>query len=267
VCFRGNVHFGSVSCALPAILIVSLLGTAWSWAGDDPLPKAETILDRYVDATGGKSAYAKLHNRVKKGTIEFVTAGIKAPMTVYEAEPSKQRIVMETQALGKIEEGTDGEVAWEMSMMTGPRVKEGEERDLTLRGAAFDSTVNWRKLYKKAECVGVEMFKGKPCYKVVLTPPTGEPETHLYEKESGLLVRMEATVQNPMGTIPLQVHVSDYKKVDGVLVPHAFGQVFAGQEQTVKINSVEHNVEIPTDRFELPAEVKSLVDKLKAGGK
>ena len=41
----------------------------------DELPKAETILDKYVEATGGKAAYQKHHSEISKGTLEAVGPG------------------------------------------------------------------------------------------------------------------------------------------------------------------------------------------------
>jgi hypothetical protein len=47
-----------------------LLAVALAHAADD-LPKAETILDKYVEATGGKAAYEKHHTEISKGTMEI----------------------------------------------------------------------------------------------------------------------------------------------------------------------------------------------------
>jgi len=201
---RHNVLCGHVLCTLVAFLVASQLERTTVRAADDPLPKAEEILDQYVEVSGGKAAYEKLHNRATKGTLDFVTTGIKATVTTYSAEPDKMRTIIESPAIGKVEEGTDGEIAWELSLMTGPRIKEGDEKATTMRAAAFDSTVNWRKQYDKAECAGVETVEDKPCHKVILTPATGMPETHYYEQESGLLVKMNQTIKSPMGVIPVE---------------------------------------------------------------
>ena len=53
-----------------------VLATGAQLAADD-LPKAETILDKYIEVTGGKAAYEKNHSEVSTGTMEFVGKGIK----------------------------------------------------------------------------------------------------------------------------------------------------------------------------------------------
>ena len=48
-----------------SLVLIGLAGFAPSvFAQDEPLPKAETILDRYVEVTGGKAAYEKRKNIV-----------------------------------------------------------------------------------------------------------------------------------------------------------------------------------------------------------
>jgi hypothetical protein len=251
-----------------AFVVSFLAGPSVLRASDEPLPKAEMILDKYVEATGGASAYKKLNNRVEKGTVEFLPMAIKGTTIVYSARPDKQRVVMEMGQMGKVEEGTDGEVAWGLSAMMGPQIKEGEERAVLMRGAAFDGALVWRKFYKKAECVAIDTVGEKPCYKVVMTPNEGQPETRYYDKESNLLVKTEMSMMTPMGTVPFELHVSEYKKVDGVLLPHKLRQVVPGmQEMALVTESIEHNVEIPADQFKLPDEVQALVDKEKSEGK
>ncbi|HUU98929.1 MAG TPA: hypothetical protein VM487_24625 [Phycisphaerae bacterium] len=263
-CGRSTTFAGLIRSILPALVLVCLLGSSALHAQDDKLPKGGAILDKYVEVTGGKAAYEKLTNRVTQATFEMVGQGLKFSMTIYAARPDKMYAVMESEAFGKIEKGTDGEVVWEMNVMTGPQIKEGEERALVLRGAAFDAVPQWRKLYKQVECVGVEAIDGKPCYKIVLTPKEGQPETRYYGKESNLLVKTELTLMLPAGTIPFESYASDYKRVDGILIPHKARVVVMGSERVMTVEGTKHNVEMPKDRFKLPEDIQALVDQRKS---
>ena len=263
-CGRPTTFAGLIRSILPALVLVCLLGPNVLRAQEDKLPKAETILDKYVEVTGGKTAYAKLTNRVTKATMELLGQGLQFSLTIHGARPNKMYTLMESEAFGKMERGTDGEVVWEMNVMTGPQIKEGEERALVLRGAAFDAVTHWRKLYKKAECVGVGTVADKPCYKIVLTPKEGQPETRYYDKESNLLVKTELTLTLPTGTIPFESYASDYKRVDGILIPHKARVVVMGSERVMTVDSIEHNVKMPKDRFKLPEDIQALVDQRKS---
>ena len=247
------------SFVLAALALVCLSAPKVLYAQDAKLPDAEKILDKYVEVTGGKDAYAKLNNRVTKATLDFTAQGFKAKVTIYAARPNKLYSVAEAEAFGKIEKGTNGEVVWEKSMMTGAQIKEGDEKASILRSAEFDAVTNWRKLHKKVECVGVEEVDGKPCYKIVMTPNDGEPETRYYDQKSGLLVKTEMKLKMPMGLIPMEIFASDYKKVDGVLVPHKARVSVMGQERIMTTDSIEHNVELPADCFAVPEEIKQML--------
>ena len=249
---------------LAALVLACLATPAILWAQEDKLPKAETILDKYVEVTGGKAAYGKLNNRVTKATLEFVGQGIKFSITMYAARPDKLYNLMESEAIGKIEKGTDGKVAWETSLMRGPQIKEDQERALILRAATFDKEVNWRKLYKSVQCVGIEPVDGKLCYKIVLTPNQGPPETRYYDKKSNLLVKTEMTLKLPMGEFPMEFFASDYKRVDGILMPHKARILVMQQERIMTVESIKHNVKIAKDRFKLPADIQKLVDSKKS---
>ena len=262
-CGRWNTPAGLSTSMLLTLVLVCFAAPGVLLASEDERPSAEAILDKYVEVTGGKAAYAKLNNRLTKATFEMVGQGLKFSMTIYAARPNKMYTLMESEAFGKIEKGTDGELAWEINVMTGPQIKEGEERALLLRGAAFDAVPGWRKLYKKVESFGIEDINGNPCYKIVLTPKEGEPETRYYDKASNLLVKTGMNLKLPMGTIPMENYPSNYKRVDGILLPHQARVVVMGQERVMTVQSIEHNVKLPEDRFKPPAEIRALVDKEK----
>jgi hypothetical protein len=230
------------------------------FAADD-LPKAETILDRYVEVTGGKAAYSKIHGLVVNGTTEFKTMGMKGKMTIYSAEPDKAYSEIELAGIGKIQEGSNGDVAWGMSAMQGPRVKEGDERAEALLHAKFNAELNWRDIFKSAETAGAETVDGKTCYKVILTPKSGPPVTKWFDKDSGLLLKMTMTSKTPMGEIQSDSAYSDYRKEGDVLVSHKQVTHVATMELVMSIDSVQTNPEIPKDKFDPPAEVKALIKK------
>jgi zinc protease len=230
---------------------------------DDPLPSGEKVLEQYVEATGGKAAYEKLKNRVAKGTLEVTGAGIKGKMTITEAEPNKVIADIDLGQFGKQVQATDGKVAWESSGIQGDRVLEGEEKDDFIADATFNDELNFKKRYAKVECTGVEDVEGKPAFKVVLTPKTGKPKTQFYDKASHLLVKEAETKKTPMGEISAETYPSDYKKIDGILIPHVAKQKVLTQEIVITMTDVKHNVDLPADTFKLPDGIKELVEKKK----
>ena len=228
------------------------------------LPKAESILDRYVQVTGGKGAYQKLRTEILAGTIEFPAMGLKGKLTRYSAAPDQEYSIVELESIGNIESGIYMGAAWEKSVLLGPRIKNPEERDQSLREARFNAPLEWRKIYPKVATAGVQTIDGEECYEVVLTPPTGKPQHQFYSKKTGLLVRTTTVAASQMGEIDVEVNVSDYKSFGGVRVPTHSKQKAGNQELRITIDDVKVNEEIPATRFDPPDDISSLIRKAKA---
>lgn len=241
-------------------LALALLVTSSPFFAQD-LPKADTILDRFVEVVGGKSTFEKHHNEVMHGTMDLTGRGVKGTLTVYQQEPDQIRATIDLEGIGKIDSGTSGDIAWENSAMQGPRIKKGVEKSDAFRDATFNAVLKWRDLYANAETTGEENVNGHECYKVVLTPREGNPTTHFYDKKSGLMIKTATTRSTQMGDITAEVFADDYRKEGDILTAHKLTNKFAGQEFQIAVQSVEYNVEIPKDRFDMPDEIKALAKK------
>jgi hypothetical protein len=227
----------------------------------DALPTAEAILERYIEVTGGKQAYAKRKSEIVTGTLEFASLGIKGKMQRYSDDPDKYYMTVDLAGIGAIETGVADGIAWEKNPIQGPRIKSGDEKAQALREASLNASLNWRKHFPKVEVAGLETVDGDECYKVVMTPPDGHAQTMYFSKKSGLAMKTTMVAASQMGEVPVAVTVTDYKNFDGVWVPSKTIQKAVGQEFTMTIESVQMNPEIPADRFALPAEVKALAAK------
>jgi hypothetical protein len=107
----------------------------------------------------------------------------------------------------------------------------------------------------------MEDVNGQPCYKVVMTPAEGSPVTRYYDKKSNMLVKTTMTIKIPMGEFPVESVVSDYRKEGEILMPHRLDQKMAGNEILITIEGVKYNAEIPKGTFDLPEDVKPLLNK------
>lgn len=251
-----------------AVVCMATVGTAHPAQGRHP--EAATILDKYIEVTGGKAAYEKIHNRVSKQRLVHVEMGFEDSIVEYRAKPNKRYVIIESDAMGEVRQGTDGDVVWYVSEQTGPMIEQDEPRLAGLDGVAFDRVVHWRKYYKKAECVGEEVVEGKSCYKIVMTPNHGEPETRYYDKESNLLVKAsKARLSSNMPTMRANLTNSDYKWVDGLLIAHEVKQEsqMCGSTRVMLFitESIEHNVDLPPNRFDPPKTVQAFAVARKAG--
>ncbi len=249
------------------MILAILLAAPLALAADETAPKAETILDHFIEVTGGKAAYEKRHSKVSQGTVEFVGRGIRGQVTEYDEAPDKLYRTAQFEGVGDEEEGVDGKVAWEKSSMQGPRIKEGKERDEAIEEAMFNEPLLWRQIYSEVATKGSEPVEGEDCWKVAAKTRNGKTEDLFFSKKTGLLLKEKAVQTTQMGEIPVETLMSDYRDFSGVLEPATLKQKFAGQELLLRINDIKVNTGIPADRFALPADIQALVEKAKKAEK
>lgn len=257
-CPTGFLKSWGAELALCGVLCVLLPSTFF---GADATPTAESLLDRFVEVTGGKAAYEKRKTEVDHGTVEFAAMGLKGTVVQYYQPPGQFYMAMELPGAGKIESGLTDGVAWENSVLQGPRIKAGEEKAQSVRAADMNSFSHWRDVYKKAEMAGEETVEGEPCYKVVLTPVDGRPETVYFEKKSGLMRKSAVVAASQFGDIAAETISTEYRRFDGILAPAKITEKVAGQSFTITIETAEANTAIPAAKFALPDDVKLLLAK------
>jgi len=230
--------------------------------GKGDLPKAEVLMDSYIKKTGGKEAYDKIKTWIVKATFAF--AGVNGDATIYGKAPNLLYLALTLQGIGKVEAGYDGKVFWEKNPITGPKIHDKDKQKEMFPGVDFSGDVNWKQMYKSYTTEGTEKADGKELYKVKLVDKKDEAEFRYFDKESGLVVKMEKQMKSELGEFKMKVDISDYKKVGDILIPHKVNATMLGQQVDVRITSVQMNAEVPENTFALPPEVKELIKK-KAG--
>jgi outer membrane lipoprotein-sorting protein len=247
---RGLTLFRSI---IPLLVILIAVGNAL--AG---LPSGEEIMKKGIEARGGEEALGRHHNSLTKGKMSV--SGVEMEATIYTAEPNLSYMLFESPMVGKMESGTNGEVAWDLSVMQGASLKEGEDLEKALFDAAFNAELHWRDRYTSIEVLAEEEIDGTACYKVLLTPAVGDSITAYVDTETWLTVKTETVSNSSMGSISIVNRLSDYREVDGVKVPFRMNMLLMGaQEMTTVIDSVKFNVEVPEGIFDLPPEIKELL--------
>jgi hypothetical protein len=223
--------------------------------GADP-PSAETLMDRYVEVTGGRQAYENIRSLIIESTFVYPTSGARGAQITYLAKGDLLYMFVQV-AGGSVESGVKGGVAWEKNTVEAPRILGTIERAQLLR-TSIDSISRWRELYAKAETTGEEVVEGQPCYRVLLTPKVGNPETYFLSKRDGLLVKLSVNWVIRNETLRMATVFSNYKNFGGILMPARMTQKSADIEFIATIDSVDVNAVIDPNRFNLPPDVLAL---------
>jgi hypothetical protein len=219
----------------------------------DALPTVDQIIEKHVQALGGKAAIEKLTSRVIKGTIEIPAMGMSGTTESYAKAPNKFGTNSNLGGLGTFLQGYDGQTAWEQNPITGFRVLSGTELALVKRDAIFHGDLKFKELYPKAVVKGKQKVGDREAYLIEATPAEGGPEQLYYDAQTGLLIRRDFVLDSPQGQLATETYLKDYKEVDGVKVPFTVVQSNPAVSFTIKITEVKHNVAVDDAKFNKPA--------------
>lgn len=234
-----------------AILVAS---TSFTLAAEPATPPtAQAILDRYIEASGGRAALEKLKTRVSKGKMEVTTMGLSGAMEVKAKIPNKQLSSVELAGFGAVREGFDGAVSWAEAPGVGLREKGGAELARDQRTKVFPRELKLKEVYERMEAKGAAKVGGADAWVIEAAPKGGKADRLYFDQKSGLLIREESSVDTGLGEMTFQIDFSDYREVDGVKVPFL---VKIPKPETmgfqIKLDEVKHNVEIGDAEFSKP---------------
>ena len=85
--------------------------------------------------------------------------------------------------------------------------------------------------------------------------------TEFFDKKSGLMIKTTTTVSSQFGDVSAEIIYDDYRNDGNLLSPHRMTTRAAQQEFVIQIESVDVNPDLPKDRFDLPPEIKALLNK------
>lgn len=227
---------------------------------------AEQILEKSIEATGGRAAYEAQKSQIMTGELNLGSMGIKGTMTTY-SKGNKILVITDIPNLATSKQGFDGKTAWQEDTMNGLRKLWGAERETLVRSAT-NSNVNWKEFYKSVKLEGKEKVGDRDAYVVVMTPKTGEPIKSYYDAETFFVLRTVTTVKSPQGTFESDMSFSDYKDAGGIKMAHKMVMKVGPTEVEITITKVEANVNIDDKKFEYPGYQKPAAPtKPKTGSK
>lgn len=214
-----------------------------------PSITAEQVLDRSVEASGGKQKLANLKTAVLRGTLEAPTQGLQGSVVTYIKAPNKIRVETDISAFGKTLEGFDGKVAWAKDPIQGLRKLEGAEKAAMVRGSSIFST-DWRQFYSKATYIGTDKVGDREVHVVEVTPKESKPVRQFFDAETFLLLKQTGVQQGPMGEMPFEAFFTDYKEFKGLKIP---------MKQIVKVGPIEFQIVIKDIQSGIPVDDKLFV--------
>ena len=214
----------------------------------------DDIVAKNLQAKGGAAKWQSMKS--VKMTGKMTTQGTEMPLTVYAMRPNFNRQEI-TMAAGKAIQAFDGTTAWVVNPMIGietPQAVPGPAAEIA-NSADFDGAlINYKAKGNAIELVGKEQLDGKDVYHLKVTTKGGPVQHYLLDADSGIELRMSAEVELGGGQKQtLTTAMSNYKQVDGIMIPHTVTQTADGKTMLQwTITTVEFNA-VPDDSiFRLP---------------
>ena len=212
----------------------------------------ETVLQRYVDAIGGKDALAKLTTRVIKGKVDLIGVSRGGQMEGYMKAPNKSLTVLNVQPLGVVKQGFDGHSGWFFSKSVGTRNLKGPELAALTADADFYRDLRIRELYPTTKLLGKTKSGFRELYVVQAVPRGGAAEHFYFDVETGLLFRRDTARQTSEGMVRAEMYYGDWREVDGIRLPFSITQSMARMTLAFTVEEVKHNVPLEEAVFRRP---------------
>ena len=223
-------------------------------AAAKPLPTSDAILDKYLQAVGGREAAGKNHQPRGKGFAHGSRRTGSPDRYLCEgARTSAFRSCTCATATASPRSTATKAGSAIRDVPTRPMSEQDNnvaKLDADLHFAAdVKTTVHKFPRARLRKNRRARSLSGESAKK------DDQPPVRLYfDAESGLLVRMIRYTETPLGRNPSQVDFADYRDADGVKIPFRWTLARPGQRFTIQVNEVKQNVPVDDTQFNMPGE-------------
>ena len=221
-----------------------------------PTISVDELMKKTIEAAGGEANLRKITSRVVEADIDLENQGVKATSTSYSKAPNKAASETRFSAIGKpigsgweFFDGTNGQEMYSFAPIDKFSGKRLEDARLS---ADLYSPLDWKTNYKKIEVSGTAKVGGEEAWVVSFEPEKGTFFKEYYSTKTFLLLRREGTVSSSTSPvqIPYSATYSDYRNVDGVMIPFkVVNNSISNGNVVTTIKSVKQNVPVDDSLF------------------
>jgi hypothetical protein len=241
-------------------------------------PAADQIVDRYLQAIGGKDRLAGLKSFIGTGTsVGFGGLGGGATVSLYAKAPDQRALVIDYKdapGRGDTLRIYDGQRGWfrtPLNILGEYELTAGE-----LDGARLDAQLAFPGQIKQ---VLTKLRVGLPVTISDLPAPSSQASaqenvgigqdrlvdvvqgngprdllaTLYFDHDSGLLLRVIRFSKSVIGRFPTQIDFADYREVDGIKMPFHITFAWLNGRDAIHLNEIRTNVEVDPAVFGKPA--------------
>lgn len=220
----------------------------------------DDLMTKVITAHGGEANLRKHKSMIQTLDVDLENQGVTGTGRISARAPNATETAFTFMALGKkigtYREFFDGTSGGEQTSFSSGETKSGAQLDDARLNGDFYQLVNWKKLFKTVTIKNLSKVGNEEVYVVLATPFTGNPITQYISTKSFLILRRDLLIasNNGEGAQPVTETYSDYKTVDGVLIPFKTVSHSEDTGDTVmRVKDVKFDVEIPDSAFRAQA--------------
>lgn len=216
--------------------------------------KTDDILEKMIEALGGKKVLANIKDSVISGSLEMpmISSGI-GTITIHQKEPNKIRTDVEIMGI-VLTQAFDGEKAWLISPPTGATEELPKEAEAEIRREAsgFDALIHPEKYGISYDYKGKERIEDNIFLVLEQSFSDGQKRILYIDPETYLIYKIKTATFNTMMGVEAEVETftSDYKRVDGVMMPFSI-TTFQNDKELMKmtVSKVSFNIGLKDSLF------------------
>ena len=178
----------------------------------------DNVLKNHFNAIGQEKLLEQ-ETYMVKATISQM--GMELPMEMKMKRPNKFRMEMDMQGQ-KMVQAYDGEKGWMIAPWMSPEPQDlsGQQLDQAMDQANIDGELyNYKEKGSAATLIGKVNVDGSPMFNIKLTDKEGNVKNYFIDAESYLVKKVKAKVSAQGQEVEVEQNLSDYKNIDGILMP------------------------------------------------
>jgi CubicO group peptidase (beta-lactamase class C family) len=228
--------------------------------GNNKLISADDLIAKMIEAYGGDANLRKHKSSVSRIEIDMESQGLTGYGVVKAKAPNRTASEMTITALdkkiGAIVSYFDGNAGGEMMTFGPDEIYSGKRLEDIKVGADFYDVLDWKKNYSSITVKRIAKVGDEDAYVVEKRSDKGSPVTDYISAKTFLLLKRETVIHSDTTgvDIPTSEMFSDYRNVDGVMVPFkSVSSNVANGDVVVLVKELKFDVDIPDTAFSKPA--------------
>ena len=216
-----------------------------------PLPTADEILAKSVEALGGRAAIDAIESSYSEAKTEIKSQGMTMVSRTW-IKGVDFYIESDMPGVGMSQVWKKADEIWAKDPINGLRKLEGKEADQARWASDSLLVANWNKYFEKAETLGRVKDGKRELYEVELSSASGDELVLSFDAQTFLPAGQSFEQETPMGTMAVRISLEDYREIQGVMVPFRSTTSVPLMSMVQTTEKYEVNVEIDDAKLQLP---------------